>query len=234
MLEFVELLLHSCDNLIDQLILLREFKHHKEVKKYIRTLEKENISPYERYCINKFFYGLDVEAEKIPDFYYPMLPTNGHKYIKKLIGDISNIRDQVIKLKKYKDKKEVIIYTEEVFPYFIETNPYARNIILKNYYDVPCNELPPDEKSLHIRLDSICFQKLLMKQERKRNKIFKKSLRRVKVGDKVRLCSGPFKGLEGVVLEKGTDVIKVELDLFGMKTPCDFDWETKFKKVKNK
>ena len=44
MLEFVELLLNSCDNIISQLILLKKFKHHKEVRKYMKALKKENIS----------------------------------------------------------------------------------------------------------------------------------------------------------------------------------------------
>lgn len=234
MLEFVELLLNSCDNLINQLILLKEFKHHKEVKKYMRALEKENLSPYKRYCINKYFYGLDVKNEKIPDFYYPTLPVNGNKFIRNLIGDIPNIRDQVIELKKYKDIDEVINYTEEVFPYFIETNPYARSIILSHYYDVPCSELSPSPKSLHITLDKIYFPKLLQKQEKRENKLFRKNFRSLKVGNKIVLCSGPFQKMEGVVLEKGTNLIKVELDLFGQKTPCEIDSQTKVKKVRKK
>ena len=230
MLEFVELLLDLCDNIIDQLILLKQFKHHKEVKKYIKTLTKSNMSPYERYCINKYFYGKDVKEEKIPDFYYPTLAP----YVKKLIGDIPDIKGQVIKLKEHKDNAKVINYVERAFPYYMEEYPYARNIILSYYYDVPYLDLSPSPKSLHITLIKISFEKLIRKQEKKRDKIFRKKFRWLKVGDKIVLNNGPFKGFECVILEKNPKIIKVEMDLFGEKTPYELDYQTKFKKVGKK
>ena len=234
MLEFVELLLNSCDNIISQLILLKKFKHHKEVRKYMKALEKENISPYERYCINKFFYGLDVKYEEIPDFYYPTLSAYGNEFIEGLIGDIPNLKDQVLKLKEYKDNAKVNDYVDEKFPYFFETNPYAKNIILTYYYDVPNLDITPTAKSLHITLGSIYFKKLIQKQEKREKKLIRKNSRRLKVGDRIILEDGPFKGMEGVVLEKGSEFIKLEMKLFGDKTPCDMDYLTKFKKVGKK
>ena len=234
MLEFVELLLDLCDNIIDQLILLKQFKHNKEVKKYIKTLEKSNLSPYERYCIDKYFYGLDVKEEKIPDFYYPKFSTYGNKYINKLIGDIPDIKGQVIKLKEHKDNAKVIDYVEQTFPYFMEMYPYARNIILSYYYDVPYLDLSPSPKSLHITLIKISFEKLVQKQEKNKNKIFRKKFRWLKVGDKIVLNNGPFNGIECVILEKNSKFVKVEMDLFGDKVPYELDYQTKFKKVGKK
>ena len=52
MLEFVNELLDSKDNIIDQLLILKENKNNKEVKKYINALLRENNSPYFKYCID--------------------------------------------------------------------------------------------------------------------------------------------------------------------------------------
>ena len=64
MLEFVEKLLNSQDNIIDQLKLLRENKDNKEVKKYMRALVKDNNSPYFKYCIDKYYFNKDVKEVK--------------------------------------------------------------------------------------------------------------------------------------------------------------------------
>lgn len=66
MLEFVNELLNSQDNIIDQLKVLKENKNHKEVQKYINALVKENNSPYFNYCIDKYYFGKDVEEVKQP------------------------------------------------------------------------------------------------------------------------------------------------------------------------
>lgn len=66
MLEFVNELLNSQDNIIDQLKVLKKNKNHKEVQKYINALVKENNSPYFNYCIDKYYFGKDVEEVKQP------------------------------------------------------------------------------------------------------------------------------------------------------------------------
>ncbi len=234
MLYFVDELLSLGDNIIDQLILLKKFKHNRDVKKYMNSLKKENLSPYTRYCINKYFYGLDVEEEKIPDSYYPTLTTYNNKYVEKLIGNIPNFRDQVLKLKKYKDKEAVIDFVSEKFPYYLETNPYARNIILIYYYDVPIAELEPSAKSLHITLWKVYFPKLEKKQEKKKERLIKKNLKHLKVGDEILLCADPFTGMEGILLEKSPKLLKVEIDLFGQKTVIDLESTDEVKKVRKK
>ncbi len=64
MLEFVNSLLDSKNNIIDQLKLLKENKDNKEVEKYIKYIMEDNISPYLKYFINKYYFGLDVEEVK--------------------------------------------------------------------------------------------------------------------------------------------------------------------------
>lgn len=234
MLEFVDELLGLSDNIIDQLILLKKFKHNREVKKYIKALKKINLSPYTRYCINKYFYNLDVKEEKIPDSFYPTLSIYNNKYIENLIGDIHDFKEQVLILKKYKDTEDVINYTEDAFPYFLETNPYARNIILNYYYDVPIPELSPSAKSLHITLFKLCFPKLQKSQEKKEERLIRKNLRHLKVKDEILLCTGPFAGMKGILLEKSLELIKVEIELFGQKEVIELQSTDKVKKVRKK
>jgi len=111
MLEFVEELLNSQNNIIDQLKLLKENKKHKEVKKYIKALLKMNLSPYVKYCIDKYYFDLDVEEVKptaknrhitLYNIYFPSLlkkqeKERARKYIKNIknvkIGDTIKILD---------------------------------------------------------------------------------------------------------------------------------------------
>ena len=56
MLDFVNVLLDSKDNIMDQLLLLKKYKDNKEVNFYINYLLEINISPYMRYCILKYYF----------------------------------------------------------------------------------------------------------------------------------------------------------------------------------
>ena len=234
MLELIDTLLSSQDNLIEQLALLKKFKSHRAVKRYMKALNQLNLSPYKRYCIDKYYYDLDVEEVKIPDCFYPKLPlSNGLAFVNQLIGNTNDIREQVQNLKKYKNHDEVIGYVQSVFPYFIDHSPYARYIILSNYYDIPYPEIYPTPQSLHITLDDVWFPKLAKKREKREKKRIRKNLKSLKVGSKIVLCSGPFKGMEGVVLDKNEEAIRVEFILFGQKTDCELDSFTKYKISKN-
>ena len=94
MLEFVNQLLNSQDNIIDQLKVLKENKDNKEVKKYINTLIKQNNSPYFNYCIDKYYFGKDVEEVKKP---------SGQRYIK-----LYPIYFQSLEIKKEKKRKKLL------------------------------------------------------------------------------------------------------------------------------
>lgn len=64
MFEFVNGLLDSKDNVIEQLNLLKKYKNNKEVKKYMSIVSGQNNSPYLKNCIDKYYYNLEVD-EKI-------------------------------------------------------------------------------------------------------------------------------------------------------------------------
>lgn len=66
MLEFVNELLKSQDNIIDQLKLLKENENNREVKKYMRVLVEQNDSPYFKYCIDKYYFNKNVKEVKPP------------------------------------------------------------------------------------------------------------------------------------------------------------------------
>jgi len=63
MFEFVNKLLDSESNIIDQLKVLKKNKN-EEVEKYINELIKQNISPYFRYCIDKYYFEKNVKEVK--------------------------------------------------------------------------------------------------------------------------------------------------------------------------
>lgn len=61
MIEFVNELLDSKDNIIEQLKLLKKYKNNKEVKKYMNIISAQNNSPYFKNCIDKYYYDLKVD-----------------------------------------------------------------------------------------------------------------------------------------------------------------------------
>ncbi len=82
--EFVQKLVTSKDNIIDQCKLLREHRDSKDVQEYISLLQKENDDYYESkeydyviYCINKYYYG-----RKIPKIERPQPSIRLYAYIK--------------------------------------------------------------------------------------------------------------------------------------------------------
>jgi len=120
MLEFVNQLLNSQDNIIDQLKVLRENRNHKEVKKYINALIKINNSPYYKYCIDKYYFNKKVKEVELP------LPTlkalsylKGSRKIKKLLKTQDNIIDQIKLLKEYKGNKIIDNYIKEYLELYL-------------------------------------------------------------------------------------------------------------------
>ena len=76
MFKYVVDALNSKDNIKDQIILLREFRFRKGVRKYVDNLIFKNryiyeaigdeLSKYILYCIVKYYYGLDAKEVKLP------------------------------------------------------------------------------------------------------------------------------------------------------------------------
>jgi len=61
MFEFVKKILIEEESIIDQLKALEKNKDNKEVKQYMKYITKCNISPYYRYCIDKYYFKKEVE-----------------------------------------------------------------------------------------------------------------------------------------------------------------------------
>lgn len=160
MLEFVQILLDSCDNLIDQLILLKKYSNNKEVQKYIKALNKMNLSPYTKYCIDKYYYNLDVPSVEIPKFFFYDFRKNNNSYINKLLENVDGVKEQILVLKKHKEEKEVNDYACQLFPSLIDKYPYMRYLILNYYYDIYYPEVTPSAKTLQIKLIKIYFPEI--------------------------------------------------------------------------
>ena len=43
----------------------------------------------------------------------------------------------------------------------------------------------------------------------------------LKIGNKVTIKDGPFKGMSGIIVSRNDDIITVEVDLFGQDTPIE-------------
>lgn len=164
MLEFVDQLLNSQDNIIDQLKLLKDNKNNKEVKKYMQALLKDKHSPYFNYCIDKYYFNKDIDEVKPP---MPKLSIywfeTGDK-IKKLIESKDNIIDQLKILKIHKDDKDIDTYIKKYFECNI--SKYEKYCIQKYYYDIDIEEVKPNAKNLNITLYKIHFNDIEKNKKR--------------------------------------------------------------------
>lgn len=228
MLEFVEKLLNSQDNIIDQLQLLRENKDNKEVKKYMRALVKDNNSPYFKYCIDKYYFNKDVKEVK-PSIrplrsLYHLKET---QKIQRLLESRNNIIDQLKLLKEYKGTKYVDTYIKEYLELW--SNEYEAYCIQKYYYDMDVKEVEPNAKSLNITLYRISFRETESKQEKDKQNGYAKS---VKKNDKIKILDGPFKNQIGIVnsFDRDNSKIFVTISLFEEKFNIEYDG--KFEKIK--
>ena len=228
MLEFVENLLSSQDNIIDQLKLLRENKNNKEVKKYMRALVKNNNSPYFKYCIDKYYFNKDVKEVK-PSIrplrsLYHLKET---QKIQRLLESRNNIIDQLKLLKEYKGTKYVDTYIKEYLELW--SNEYEAYCIQKYYYDMDVKEVEPNAKSLNITLYRISFRETESKQEKDKQNGYAKS---IKKNDKIKILDGPFKNQIGIVnsFDRDNSKIFVTISLFEEKFNIEYDG--KFEKIK--
>lgn len=157
MLEFVNELLKSQDNIIDQLKLLKENENNREVKKYMRVLVEQNDSPYFKYCIDKYYFNKNVKEVKPPiRTLRPLYYLKGRKKVEKLLESRDNIIDQLKLLREYKGTKFVDIYIEDYLELW--SNEYEAYCIKKYYYDMDVQEVEPTAKTLNITLYKIFFK----------------------------------------------------------------------------
>lgn len=231
MLEFVNKLLDSKDNIIDQLLILKENKNNKEVKKYINALVRENNSPYFKYCIDKYYFDKNVKEVKpevpiLRPLYYLMTD----KKIEKILNRKDNLIDQILLLKKYKKDKDVDNYVSEYLECW--SSQYEAYCIKKYYYDMDVEEVKPTVKSLNIRLYKISFKSLEDKQEKLKIKEYKKAIKNIREGDKVKLLDGPFENLIGIVKSFDIDNFKIFVTIELFEEKYDIEHNGKFEIIK--
>ena len=207
MLEFVNELLKSQDNIIDQLKLLKENENNREVKKYMRVLVEQNDSPYFKYCIDKYYFNKNVKEVKPPiRTLRPLYYLKGRKKVEKLLESRDNIIDQLKLLREYKGTKFVDIYIEDYLELW--SNEYEAYCIKKYYYDMDVQEVEPTAKTLNITLYKIFFKDIEEKQEKVKQKAYMKAIKNAKKGDKVKILDGPFENQFGILDSFDKDNLK--------------------------
>ncbi len=226
--NLVDIIIDSTDNLIAELIIFRHLRWHPMVKRYMKSLNSDNMSPYMRYCIDKYYFKKDVKEVPIPQNYLK-LGVGTSPYVTKLIESQKNVEDQIKILKKHQDNEEVAFYVQTNFPYLMSTYPYLRALILNYYYDVdyPIPEL--NAKSLNIKLYKIYFKDLEAKKEKKQIKKMQKKIKHLKVGNKIKVLSGPFAGMDAIIKNIQDNLLTVEMDMFGETTELELDSNDDFK-----
>ena len=228
MLEYVNKLLSSQDNIIDQLKLLRENKHNKEVQKYIKALVKGHNSPYFKYCIDKYYFGKEVEEVEVPiRMLHPVYGMKGSKKVQLLLESEDNIIDQIKLLKKHKGTKIIDNYITEYLDFY--ANKYEEYCIKKYYYDMEVEEVKPTARSLNITLYKISLLTSLEKEEKDKKRNFKRVIKGAKEEDKVKILDGPFKGLIGIIKSFDIDNLKIYLTIELYSEKYDIEHEGKFK-----
>lgn len=230
MLEFVNELLNSQDNIIDQLKVLRENKNHKEVKKYIKALVKENNSPYFVYCINTYYFNKNVAEVKPPiSALHPIYSLKGSKKINELLDSKDSIIDQIKLLKERKGNKNIDNFVEH---YLLWANQYETYCINKYYYDMDVEEVKPTAKSLNIKLYKIYFPSLEKKQEQKKQKTHLKAIKKCQKGDKVKILDGPFENLIGTITSFDEYNLKLFLTIELFDGNYEIEHDGKFELIK--
>lgn len=227
------MILDSCDNIIDQLLLLRHFKRNKYVKKYMKSLCSDHNSPYFTYCIDKYYFGKDVPNVEIPVNTYAHLRTYGEsKYISELLSKSDDIVEQMKLLRKHKNNKEVRKYIQDHANYLINSSEYVRFVLLYYYYDIECIDPGINAKTLNITLYKIYFKDDEDREEKLKQKRIKVN-KRLKVGQNIMILEGPFNGMIGTLQEKKENELMVLMNLFGDECAIKFGYDTKLRKVKN-
>ena len=231
MLEFVNELLNSQDNIIDQLKVLKENENNREVKKYMRVLVKQNNSPYIKYCIDKYYFNKDVKEVKPPiRTLRPLYYLKGIKKVEKLLESRDNIIDQLKLLREYKGTKAVDIYIEDYLELW--ANAYEAYCIEKYYYDMDVEELKPTAKTLNITLYKIFIKDIEEKQDKAKRKAYMKAIKNAKKGDKVKILDGPFENQYGILDSFDKDNLKILVTINLYNEKYDIEHDGKFEIIK--
>lgn len=223
--KYVKKIVDSKDNIIDQLKELSKFKYRKGVRHYIDELILANTlndydldSKYILYCIVKYYYGLDVqdgdEPLIIPDSLGIITPaTYDIDYIEELLNTKDNIIDECKVLKEHQDNPNVQKYISHAITYFGCDAParglsteYEMYCINKYFYgyDVPL------VKSNHVRLGVWPKLRKSKKPNLEESMVKYTPFEEIKKGDKVKILTGPFTGIQAIIMNIDLDNNHIE------------------------
>ena len=193
---------------------------------------KINNSPYYKYCIDKYYFNKKVNEVEI------QLPTlkvlcylKGSRKIEKLLKIKDNLIDQIKLLKEYKGNKIIDNYIKEYLELY-SISEYEVYCIKKHYYDMDLDEVKPTAKSLNITLYEIYVPVIQQIQEDERKSNYKKNIKKVKEGYRVKILDGPFKDISGIIKSIDIDNLKivVTIELFDEKYDVEYDGNFEFVK----
>ncbi len=237
--KYVQKIVDSKDNIVDQLKELSKFKYRKGVRQYIDRLILANTTrdydldaKYILYCIIKYYYGLEVQDGEepliIPNSLGIITPADYNiDFIANLLNTKDNIIDQCKLLKKHQDSPDVQKYISCATTYFDYDAPvlyglsteYEMYCINKYFYgyDVPL------VKSNHVRLGVWPKKRASKKPSIEESIVEYTPFEDVKKGDKVKILTGPFTGIFGTIDSVDHDNQKIMLlvDLFGQETSVE-------------
>lgn len=237
--KYVQKIVDSKDNIVDQLKELSKFKYRKGVRQYIDRLILANTfrdydldAKYILYCIIKYYYGLEVQDIEepliIPNSLGIITPADYNiDFIANLLNTKDNIIDECKLLKEYQDSPDVQKYISCATTYFNYDAPvlyglsteYEMYCINKYFYgyDVPL------VKSNHVRLGVWTKTRTSKKTSIGESIVEYTPFEDVKKGDKVKILTGPFAGMSGTIDSVDYDNQKIMLlvDLFGQETSIE-------------
>ncbi len=211
--KYVQKIVDSKDNIVDQLKELSKFKYRKGVRQYIDRLILANTfrdydldAKYILYCIIKYYYGLEIpdsaEPLIVPDSLGIITPADyDMDFIADLLDTKDNIIDQCKLLKEHQDSPDVQKYVSCATTYFGYDAPVLYGLsteyemyCLNKYfygYDVPL------VKSNHIRLGVWTKDN---KQPIIEDKVSEYTpFEEIKKGNKVKILTGPFTGCQAII-----------------------------------
>lgn len=249
--KYVQKIVDSKDNIVDQLKELSKHKYRKGVRQYIDRLILANTfrdndldAKYILYCIVKYYYGLEVQDTEepliIPDSLGIITPADYDiDFIANLLNTKDNIIDECKLLKEHKDNPNVQKYISCATTYFGYDAPVLYG--LSTEYEMYCiNKYfkgldVPLVKSNHVRL-GVWPNTRISKKPDLENSISKFTpFAEVQKGDKVKILTGPFAGILGTIDSVDYDKQKIMLlvDLFGQETSIELTADDRILKIDN-
>ncbi len=238
--KYVQKIVDSKDNIVDQLKELSKFKYRKGVRQYIDRLIFANTcrdydldAKYILYCIVKYYYGLEVRDSEepliIPESLGIITPADyDMDFIAELLDSKDNIIDQCKLLKEHQDSTDVQKYISCATTYFGYDAPvlyglsteYEMYCINKYFYgyDVPL------VKSNHVRLGVWPNIRKTRNNSQEETIDVYTPFEDVKKGDKVKILTGPFKNLQAIItnIDLDNNHIGATVNLFNEDCPIEF------------